>query len=77
MSSRDMVSIFRDTQCAAWVKDGPPVLDSRGIQRRHAEVEPTTNYQLQKINIFLAVRETSQGKSPSLKHSKDVFQSVS
>ena len=52
-SSRDMVSIFRDPQCATWVhKDEPPILDSRGIQRRHAKLEPTTNYQLQKIDIF-------------------------
>ena len=52
-SSRDTVPIFRDPQYATWVhKDGQPILDFRGIQRRHAKLEPTTNYQLQNIDIF-------------------------
>ena len=42
-------------------KDGP-ILESH-VQRRHAKLKQTTNYQLQK-SIFLEVREISQEKHP-------------
>ena len=57
----DMALIFpRSMMCnpGQW---GWDFLDSRRGQRRHAKFEPTTNYQLQKIDI-LRVGETSQGK---------------
>ena len=42
------------------------------VQRRHAKLKPTTNYQLQN-QYFLRVRETSQDKTPPLQTSVGRF----
>ena len=60
---RHMLLLFQDDRTTTVQQDGP-ILKLYHVQRRHAKLKSTTNYQLQKW-YFLGVRETSQDKTTS------------